>query len=52
MKSEHAVGYIKGRFQSLRDLRQQIKNLLEENAQLKLELHQTKHPRQDKNAKK
>lgn len=26
------------------NLRQQIKNLLEENAQLKLELHQTKHP--------
>ena len=33
-------------------LRQQIKDLLEENAQLKLELHQAKHPRQDKNVKK
>lgn len=26
MKSEHAVGYLKGRFSSLKDLRQQIKN--------------------------
>ena len=34
------------------NLRQQIKDLLEENAQLKLELHQAKHPRQDKNVKK
>ena len=34
------------------NLRQQIKDLLEENAQLKMELHQAKHPRQDKNVKK
>ena len=34
------------------NLRKQIKNLLEENAQLKLKLHQAKHPRQDKNAKR
>lgn len=34
------------------NLRQQIKDLLEENAQLKLELHQTKHPRQEKTTKK
>lgn len=26
IKSEHAVGYLKGRFQSLKGLRQQIKN--------------------------
>ena len=30
------------------NLRQQIKDLLEENAQLKMQLHQTTHPRQDK----
>lgn len=30
------------------NLRQQIKDLLEENAKLKLELHQAKHPRPDK----
>lgn len=30
------------------NLRQQLKDLLEENAQLKLELHEAKHPRPDK----
>ena len=34
------------------NLRQQIKDRLEENAQLKMELHQAKHPRQDKTTKK
>ena len=33
-------------------LRQQIKDLVEETAQLKLELPPAKHPRQDKNVKK
>ena len=34
------------------NLRRQIKDLLEENAQLKMELHQSKHPRQEKTTKK
>lgn len=33
------------------NLRQQLKDLLEENAQLKLELHQAKHPRQERQDK-
>lgn len=33
------------------NLRQQIKDLLEENAQLKMELHQAKYPRQEKGKK-
>lgn len=43
--------YLKDK-ESGENLRQQIKDLLEENAQLKLELHQTKHPRQEKTTKK
>lgn len=33
------------------DLRQQLKSLLEENTQLKMQLHQAKHPRQEKGKK-
>lgn len=33
------------------NLRQQLKALLEENTQLKLQLHQAKHPRQEKGKK-
>ena len=39
--------YLKDK-ESGENLRQQIKDLLEENAQLKMELHQAKHPRQEK----